>query len=145
MQLTNDNRTNRSGLKQTSINGAICTFLQIATTLGSTSIRYRSDTFASDRYLIDIDQWAFAIRVWSFHSTDILSVIIAIFMPYPCKYHIVPAGFTWCHKYATSNNRHTFSPERQLYFRCGIWVCSWAYIRHLDQFTRNLIPLILVA
>ena len=36
-------------------------FSQIAQTLGSTLIRYRSDSFASDRYLIDIDMRAFAI------------------------------------------------------------------------------------
>ena len=34
---------------------------QIAKTLGSTSLRYRSDTFALDRYLIDVDQRAFDI------------------------------------------------------------------------------------
>ena len=34
---------------------------QIARTLGSTSIRYRSDTFASDRYLIDADPKVFAV------------------------------------------------------------------------------------
>ena len=36
---------------------------QIPKTLGSTSIIYRSDAFASDRYLIDIDPRAFAFRV----------------------------------------------------------------------------------
>ena len=39
---------------------------QIAKTVGSTSIRYRSDTFASDRYLIDIDLhgvWSYEIEV----------------------------------------------------------------------------------
>ena len=34
---------------------------QIAKALGSTSIRHPSDTFTSDRYLIDIDPMAFAI------------------------------------------------------------------------------------
>ena len=37
---------------------------QIAKTVGSTSIRYRSDTFASDRYLIDIDLHG----VWSYET-----------------------------------------------------------------------------
>ena len=36
---------------------------QIAKILGSTSIKCQSDTFTSDRYLIDIDQRAFAIWV----------------------------------------------------------------------------------
>ena len=40
----------------------ICSYIsQIAKTMGSTLIRYRSDTFASDRYLIDIDPTIFAI------------------------------------------------------------------------------------
>ena len=38
---------------------------QIVKTLGSTSIWYRSDTFVSDRYLIDVDQRVFAIWVSS--------------------------------------------------------------------------------
>ena len=41
----------------------------IAKTLGSTSIRYRSDTFASDRYLIDIDLRAFGICVIDFQMS----------------------------------------------------------------------------
>ena len=36
---------------------------QIAKTLGFTLIRYRSDAFVSDRYLIDINPKAFAIWV----------------------------------------------------------------------------------
>ena len=36
---------------------------RIAKTLGSTSIKYRSDTFASDWYMIDIDPRVFAIWV----------------------------------------------------------------------------------
>ena len=42
----------------------VCIFFgvtQIAKTIGSTSIRHRSHTFVSDRYLIDVDPSVFAI------------------------------------------------------------------------------------
>ena len=49
-----------SGLK-TIWHIAIGSMVQIAKTIGLTSIRYRSDIFASHRYLVDIDPEAFVI------------------------------------------------------------------------------------
>ena len=81
---------------------------QIAKTLGSTSIKHRPDTFASDRYLIDVDPTVVAIwvetrvpfmhetRIWRVHITmslrqmnwiDYLSPIFLIWSNKPSTYH----------------------------------------------------------
>ena len=54
---------------------------QIAKTLGSTSTRYRSDTFASDRCLIDVAPSVFAI--WE------------IFLPWRCCCCCLQKSFCW--------------------------------------------------
>ena len=50
------------------IEAYVYSITQIARTPGSTSIRHRSDTFASDRWLIDIDPMVFDIWVEAIHS-----------------------------------------------------------------------------
>ena len=66
-----DLRRHRAHYDTTVMNGTmwLFTYTQIAKSLESTSIRHRSDTFASDRCLIDVDPRVFAISVLAMVST----------------------------------------------------------------------------
>ena len=63
------------------IDGSITT--QIAKTIGSTSIRHLSDTFASNPYLIDVDPRDFAMYEVSAVQLEVFSCVIWWYLSYP--------------------------------------------------------------
>ena len=79
----------------------LCHSTKIANTLGSTSIRQRSDTFASDRCLTDIDQMCLVI--W---EADVANIA---------------KSNTWIHKHCSNNHSKT---QQRFRISCTCTCCK---------------------
>ena len=105
-------------------------FSVIATTLGSMSTWYRSDTFTSDRYLIHILQRVFAI--WAVTTVRPVQVSQCI---WDCDRHIIDIV----------NIQHNNKTQQSLYFH-NIWFDEWRYLyTGLICFHQNLLFLLFIS